>query len=481
MNYKIGDRVICTKAFCGKSEAVGKTGTVIKNGLTGYVGVQFDDYIRGHGCAGNGKHGYCWNFETEGYLEKVESNYSIHITCTDNKTTHAVKKVDGKIVARAMAVCCPSDTFDFAVGANLAYDRLMRPEVFVECATEAVPEQPKQEDKPKFKAGDMVKVIGNGNPYTHYAPIGSIQRVVDVKGTLVVVDYCGQAISFADIEPYTEPETTEPKLIVSKKMLEDMGACNSGVRASMENFPSGEGEFEAVGAKAKEVGRGADAQWLENRKDIVKEKQSEPKQEPVKLYCVKEFHQFGERELIKGKVYEFDGHRVNYEVTECFYAKDFESWKRGDPSFSSCLVPLVSRPAKVGEWVYVNHAVCGSGQSYKNGDIFEVTGTNAFGESDVFVKGVKSSFIDRAEYLVLDGYKPEPEKAEPEYLNMRVVCVESADNSFTVGKPYEFKDGTLMDNKGNARPSPTVDEKIKSLSDTYMKHWPYKFIEFKGE
>ena len=85
-------------------------------------------------------------------------------------------------------------------------------------------------------------------------------------------DERGYLVREDDIEPYAERKSTEPKLIVTKKMLEEMGACSSGVRAFMENFPGGVGEFDAVVAKAREIEIDADANWLEIREDTIKEK-----------------------------------------------------------------------------------------------------------------------------------------------------------------------------------------------------------------
>ena len=77
-----------------------------------------------------------------------------------------------KVVAKfgekvGVAKCSPDDTFDFAVGAKLAFSRLMG--------------EPEDKPKPKqeFKVGEFVRVIGNSRP-THYFPIGSIVEIMDV-------------------------------------------------------------------------------------------------------------------------------------------------------------------------------------------------------------------------------------------------------------------------------------------------------------
>ena len=58
------------------------------------------------------------------------------VITTDGKTTLA-RLYDGKrVVKSAEAKCAPSDTFDFATGAKLAFDRLMRPETLVKAQLE---------------------------------------------------------------------------------------------------------------------------------------------------------------------------------------------------------------------------------------------------------------------------------------------------------------------------------------------------------
>lgn len=93
------------------------------------------------------------------------------------------------------------------------------------------------------------------------------------------------------------------------------------------------------------------------------------------------------------------------------------------------------------------------------------------------LKSVVGKTVTSVEMFEQPELKQEPVKL---YCG-KVICVESNDDSFTVGKAYEFKDGFLMDNQGTTRPHYFVGEKIKSLSDEYLKRWPYKFIEFKGE
>lgn len=63
-----------------------------------------------------------WLWIADDFEAKI-TPHSIHIT-TDGNIVHAILKDDGEIVKRSRAMCAPSDTFDFEVGAKLAFDRL---------------------------------------------------------------------------------------------------------------------------------------------------------------------------------------------------------------------------------------------------------------------------------------------------------------------------------------------------------------------
>ena len=341
--FKVGDRVKCIKEFDNNAVAVGKVGTVI--GVISYkTHVEFDDFIDGHSCGGEGKRGYCWNFN-EDYLELAKvDRYELHITCNDGKTTNAVYKENGKIVKHEKAVCAPSDTFDFVTGAETAFGRVF-------------------------------------------------PRIAQ-----------------------SEPKTTQPA-------------------------------------------------------------EDNPKQEPIKLYCYRNKTDVGVHDYSKyltvGKIYEFDGHRVNYENLACGFFKDFADWKFNDFGFASCLVPLVSRPAKVGEWVYVVGASDAWRDGYEIGDIIKVKSLS------VDCPGVihRPFHICGREYLVLDGYAPEPEKVEPAYYSGKVVCVDNGGaRYFEVGKVYQFVGGRIFGAHGFYSSQYETLEKANSRYGVGAK-----FIEYKGE
>lgn len=66
---------------------------------------------------------------------------------------------------------------------------------------------------------------------------------------------------------------------------------------------------------------------------------------------------------------------------------------------------------------------------------------------------------------------PEPEK--PKYYTGKVVCLESPDGDFTVGKIYKFESGKTQDNEGNYRPN---GYSLKELEDGHCFTNSYKFI-----
>ena len=69
--------------------------------------------------------GGCWNWTDEMFSGLAVSRPKIVIT-TDGKTTTAKMYKGKKLLKAAESSCSPEDTFDFAVGAKIAFDRLMK-------------------------------------------------------------------------------------------------------------------------------------------------------------------------------------------------------------------------------------------------------------------------------------------------------------------------------------------------------------------
>lgn len=130
-----------------------------------------------------------WNWTDEMFTGLTSSFPKIVIT-TDGKTTTA-KMFDGKkLLKAAMSKCSPKDTFDFAIGAKIALERVT-------------------EKEREFKVGQFVKVIDSS---TSNFPEGQIVEVVRVnKDCITCRGYClhvhGVAEQFLDrgvVEALTE-------------------------------------------------------------------------------------------------------------------------------------------------------------------------------------------------------------------------------------------------------------------------------------
>ncbi|WP_312281565.1 hypothetical protein [Oscillibacter sp.] len=137
--------------------------------------------------------------------------------------------------------------------------------------------------------------------------------------------------------------------------------------------------------------------------------------EPVKLYCIKSYKP-GEW-LTKGNVYTCEAahkHLIRYDGCEVSYGDWFTRNIDGH-KLTDHLVPLVSRPAKVGEWVYVldtSYATCNDREP---GDIFLIDGDEERpefnGRGFIWGSGLyaNGNGPDGGHYLVLDGYTGDAE------------------------------------------------------------------------
>ena len=353
------------------------------------------------------------------------------VIISDGKATLA-RLYDGEKVTRsAEAKCSPADTYDFATGANLAYDRLMRPEAA----------SVKPQDKPRFKAGDKAKVIAN--TCVHGAEIGSIVtldkpytpilRSNAPAWTIKGNDRTSYTyISERDLEPYAEP--TEPAF-----SWDDFKAGKIAVHCDTEakakafiaecnkrglHWPFSKdgtinywyGSDTAYRYSDDSLGYCPCSYYESEDITIVDYPLSAEPAEPVKLYCVKSNLGW----LTKGKTYEFDGCTLMYDNGPSFHAKDFADYKRGDPNLSSCLIPLVSRPAKAGEWFTpIKDSEFHDGPNgelrYKKGDLLLCTQLPSSGpwSDKAVIYNNTVEIIKHGDYLVLDGYDGRYEPKEP--------------------------------------------------------------------
>ena len=459
-------KVRCAKAKDGRF-IKGKIYSVEENGQI------LDEYKDG-GCHNDTSSFKAWHESchwTDYAFEPVTEpdRYELHITCFDGKTTNAVYKVNGEIKERKQAKCSPNDTFDFAIGAQEAFDRVF---------PKAEPTQPAQPEKveSKYKSGDRVKIIANYE--WHRFPIGTIVRLIESghypkwKATaLDGVAYSGSPywfVSEAEIEPFTEPTTPEPTLYVTRKMLEKLGACSSGRAEFDSKFPSGKGEFEAVCKAAMP----ANESWLVNHKSQIAAMQDE-KDEPIRLYCVKDY--ISGKWLTKGKIYELGVYGVTYDSgwKNTSSVKPWNERELGNYPLSHYLIPLVRRSAKVGDYILIMEEGC-HGPDLVVGDIRRVIRT----ESDGTIATDKENVFfgkELDEFLILDGYQPE-EKVE-EYWSGKVVCVETSYTTnpepFTVGKIYEYKNGIVLSNNGIQNDGAPAKSLKSALNSKYVKFIPY--------
>lgn len=122
MKYKVGDKVrvredlVDGKRYYMNDKRQCETAVSEMVSLGGRI-VEIDSVGTYYGVKGN-----CWNW-TDEMFEPVTAQ-KIVIT-SDGKETLARLYDGGKVVKTATAKCSPDDTFDFDVGAKLAFERLM--------------------------------------------------------------------------------------------------------------------------------------------------------------------------------------------------------------------------------------------------------------------------------------------------------------------------------------------------------------------
>jgi len=219
---------------------------------------------------------------------------------------------------------------------------------------------------------------------------------------------------------------------------------------------------------------------LEEMQRAAKSSDAEPKPEPaepIKLYCVQS--DIGSFQFEKGKVYEHKNMRI--------YAENGGSTSYSSKWINDHFVPLVKRPAKVGEWVYITESdypkfigtIAVVKKINSDGSYLTVNHKKIVWFANMPDSSENTGFsTSETRYLVLDGYQPEPE--EPKYYSGKVVCTrniyENDSEFFTPGKVYEFKKGVVRSNTGNEY---NAGEPIESLEK--MTGWCSEFVKFLGE
>ena len=146
---------------------------------------------------------------------------------------------------------------------------------------------------------------------------------------------------------------------------------------------------------------------------------------------------------------------------------------------ASGTVREVKRQAKVGEWVRITAS---KEVRAVNGRVYRVAkgcrpGMLFIEHPDGKRYGDGAANVGASEYVVLEGYTPEPEK--PKYYNGKVVCVEVFDDApdlLVAGKVYTVDDGRFVW-CGETRSK----RRYTDFQDLVERFGFAKLIEFKGE
>jgi hypothetical protein len=146
-------------------------------------------------------------------------------------------------------------------------------------------------------------------------------------------------------------------------------------------------------------------------------------------------------------------------------------------SVAKSLVPLVKRPAKVGEWVLVSNDALGTAVDYR-GRVVKITSICRIPYFTPDGDTILQAPLTHGEYLVLDGYTGpvEPEQPKPQYWSGKVVCIKGG-KYHTLGAVYEIKDGIINHNTGDSYNGGAPVQSVKQLNDASVP----QFAEFKGE
>lgn len=254
----------------------------------------------------------------------------------------------------------------------------------------------------KFKVGDRVKIRDNNALKSHYDYIRALAEYCGKTATIKRYlsegknhegKYLLEEFPWSWYDNMLDPVVTQ-KILITTDGTTTIARLYDGKRvirtAEAKCAPSDTFDFTA----------GANIAYDRLMRPKVK---TEPKPaEPIKLYCVRDDR--GYCRLEKGKVYEAKDNRVYDDAKRSTaYSQDW---------LKKYFAPLIQRPAKVGEWVYIVnvHSKFGNVHPYfpiKVGETHKVTQTDPGARPTMIGGGAAFTLLYLDEYLVLDGYKGE--------------------------------------------------------------------------
>lgn len=270
----------------------------------------------------------------------------------------------------------------------------------------------------KFKVGDRVLAIDNVNQHDDYAP-GTIVKVSNgiPNGYVIKFDDDGMELWNKGVGyDFVKPLSTN-KIVITQSGPKTLARLYDG------NTIIKSAEAKCSPSDTYDFATGANLCYDRLMRTEVLTKAAEPKTaqptaqtaEEIKLYCVKDCEPGVW--LTKGKTYTLtlkrgsDRGSITFDDgwTDTMFSLDLGRMY-GEKLGGNFLFPLVSRPAKVGEWVYAL-ATDGAGTKIKVGDIVKVTEVDSGGWATF--KNPSYDTLRPEQYLVLDGYNPaEPKTCE---------------------------------------------------------------------
>ncbi len=191
--YKVGDKVRIVKKWPADGSAFQNSHGYMDRWLGKAVTIEKQLTVDGQAAYTVKENTWTWwESAIQGlYVDPAEQE-RIVITREDNITLARLFR-GRKLIHRAEAICSPKDEYDFAAGADLAFDRLM----------EKVDEERMEAER--IKEGDKVKVIGN-KTFKHHFEIGEIVTVFKQDSGSMYMWLCEnqagliQAVDPADVE-----------------------------------------------------------------------------------------------------------------------------------------------------------------------------------------------------------------------------------------------------------------------------------------